>query len=385
MTVRSGLDNLPADAVRGQRLGLVTNQTGIDQQFRRTAQVLESAGATVAARFGAEHGFWGVEQAGVAVGPAAETDEAPVYSLYRPGEGEVNPYGPPPGSLAGLDGLVFDIQDVGVRYYTYPSTLGILLEGVDLPIYVVDRPNPLGGLAVEGPFVAPAQRSFVGRYDLVPVRHGLTLGELARLINHVHLADRANLKVWPLDGWDRSMEWEAIGLPWLATSPNLPTLTTARLYSGTCLIEGTNLSAGRGTTQPFELIGAPWLERPDRLAAELNSLARPGLYFRDTFFKPTADLYAGQVCGGVQVHITDRAALSEVVRSGLHLVAALARLYPSHFQWRETHFDRLIGSPGPRELITRSAGDPAALTALFEEWAASEARFQEIRQTVLLY
>ncbi len=285
--VKSGLDNLSEGSLAGKRLGLVTNQTGLNRQFQRTAQILEAGGGKVAALFGPEHGYYGVEQDAIAL-QGVEEDRwsgAPVFSLYRPGEKENNPYGPPPGSLDGLDALVFDIQDVGARYYTYPTTLGILMEQAGPPIYVVDRPNPIGGNIIEGPNLAPGFSSFVGRYPKIPVRHGLTLGELALFINRFILDRPAQLEVLRLEGWNREMSWEETGLPWVAPSPNLPTTLTARLYPGTCLIEGTNLSIGRGTTQPFELLGAPWLKEPAKLAKELNKLALPDLFFRDTFFQ----------------------------------------------------------------------------------------------------
>lgn len=395
LPVRTALDNLSKlGQLKGQRLGLVTNQTGISARYRRTSERLAEAGAIVAALFGPEHGYYGVEQDAIAQ-DEVERDRwsgAPVYSLYRAVDetkgSDANPFGPPPGSLDGLDGLVFDIQDVGVRYYTYPTTLGILMEQVDLPIYVVDRPNPLGGTQVEGPFLEKQYSSFVGRYPQIPVQHGLTLGELALFINRNLLGGRAQLHILEMDGWQRDMRWEDTGLPWLATSPNLPTLTTARLYPGLCLIEGVNLSCGRGTTQPFELVGAPWITRPEKLAAELNRLKRPGIHFRDTFFKPIYKPYAGEICGGVQVHLETgayRHSPSEIVRSGLLLVATLARLYPDKFEWLAAHFDRLIGNSQPRQQIVKAGGDPASLKDLFEQWSVEEASFRTARQESLLY
>ncbi len=397
--IKSGLDALERRQMAGLNVGLITNQTGINRQFKRTAVVLEEAGATVAALFGPEHGYYGVEQDAIPVSGVAQDrwSGVPVYSLYRSVDlssqddaQEVNPFGPPFGSLDGLDALVFDIQDVGCRYYTYPTTLGILMEQVALPIYVVDRPNPIGGELVEGPYVEPEYSSFVGRYSGIPVRHGLTQGELALFINRHLLGGKARLEVLKMEGWQRGMTWQETGLPWLATSPNLPTLTTARLYPGTCLVEGTNLSAGRGTTQPFELVGAPWLDRPDRLAAELNRLNCPGLYFRDTFFKPIYEPYAGQVCGGVQIHISpdyrgNPNGPENIVRSGLLLIATIARLYAENFNWLPAHFDRLIGSAIPRRIITGERDHNDSLTNLFQTWASQEQQFLKVRQTVLCY
>ena len=351
MTVLSGLDRLPAELVRGMRVGVITNPTGVDRAFRRTADVLTERGAQVVALFGPEHGYHGVEQAGVPVAGGARDPATglPIYSLYQVRDGDAHVFGPPPGSLDGLDALVFDIQDVGARYYTYPSTLGILMESVPLPFIVIDRPNPIGGVHIEGPILDLAYRSFVGRYP-VPVRHGLTLGELATLVNRQFLGGKADLTVAPMEGWGREMQFEETGLPWVPPSPNIPTTETALLYPGTCLIEGTNLSLGRGTTRPFEVIGAPWVD-PSALVDTLRGLALPGLAFRETYFKPAFDRFAGEVCGGVQIHITEeghRTGLPGIVRSGLHIVAAVLRLYPAAFAWLPAHFDRLIGSDGPR-------------------------------------
>ena len=385
--MRTGLDLLPAALVRGRRLGVVTNPTGIDARFRRTAAVLRQRGAAVVALFGPEHGYHGIEQAGVPVGDG-ECDEggAPVSSLYPVMEGEARAFAPPPGSLEGLDALVFDIQDVGVRYYTYPTTLGLLMEHAPLPIIVIDRPNPLGGVHVEGPTLDPAFRSFVGRYS-VPVRHGLTLGELAMLINAECLGGRADVTVAPLAGWRRAMLWAQTGLPWVPPSPNIPTPDTALVYPGTCLFEGTNCSVGRGTTRPFEVFGAPWIA-PDALADALAARDLPGLAVRPLYFKPAFDRFAGQVCGGVQLHLTAagrRAGLPGIVRSGLAMIATVARRYPEQFAWLPHHFDRLIGSDRPRRLIAAHGDEAAALADEWTRWERDEAAFRETRRAYLRY
>lgn len=384
--MHTGLDTLPADLIRGKRLGVVTNPTGTDARFRRTAAVLAARGAAVVALFGPEHGYHGVEQAGVPVTGREHdaTAGTPIYSLYPVMEGEAHAFGPPPGSLDGLDALVFDIQDVGARYYTYPSTLGILMEEIALPLIVIDRPNPIGGIHVEGPTLDPAFRSFVGRYP-IPVRHGLTLGELATLINAEFLGGRADVTIAPLAGWRRDMTWEETGLPWVTPSPNIPTPETALLYPGTCLFEGTNCSIGRGTTLPFAMFGAPWIV-PDALAAALAARALPGLAFRPTYFKPAFDRFAGEVCGGVQVHITAggrRDGVPGIVRSGLVMVATVARLSPDHFVWLPHHFDRLIGSDRPRRLITAHGDDAASLADEFARWERDETTFRALRRAYL--
>lgn len=388
MAVRSGLDCLPEQLVRGKRVGVVTNPTGVDCAFRRTADVLAERGARVAALFGPEHGYHGVEQAGVPVA-SGERDPAtglPVYSLYHATEGDTQVFGPLPGSLDGLDALVFDIQDVGARYYTYPSTLGILMESVLLPVIVIDRPNPIGGIHVEGPMLDPAFRSFVGRYP-VPVRHGLTLGELATLIHDRFLDGKVDLTVVRMEGWRREMRFDETGLPWVPPSPNIPTPETTLLYPGTCLFEGTNLSLGRGTTRPFELVGAPWID-PPALARALRALDLPGLAFRETYFKPAFDRFAGEVCGGVQIHLTEegrRAGLPGIVRRGLMMVAAALRLYPERFAWLPAHVDRLIGSDEPRHVLAATMGDPAALAPLFSAWERDAATFHRLRNGFLHY
>lgn len=388
MMVRSGLDCLPARLVRGKRVGVVTNPTGVDRALRRTADVLAERGARVAALFGPEHGYHGVEQAGVPVAGGARDPATglPVYSLYQATDGDAHRFGPPPGSLDGLDALVFDIQDIGARYYTYPSTLGILMESVPLPIIVIDRPNPVGGVQVEGPALDPAFRSFVGRYP-VPVRHGLMLGELAALIDDRFLGGKADLTVVAIEGWRREMQFDETGLPWAPPSPNISTPETALLYLGTCLVEGTNLSLGRGTTQPFAMVGAPWID-PPAFAGALRALDLPGLAFREAYFKPAFDRFAGEVCGGVQVHITENgrhAGLPGIVRGGLHIVAAALRLHPEQFAWLSAHFDRLIGGDRPRLLLTETGGDPAALPALFSTWESDEAEFSRLRRDFLRY
>jgi uncharacterized protein YbbC (DUF1343 family) len=384
-----GLDALHDDpaCVRGRRVGVVTNHTGLDSLFQPTAAVLAAAGAQIAALFGPEHGYDGLTQDALFVDHATRrvpgVGEVPVYSLYRSDDD----FGLPPGAVAGLDLLVFDMQDVGSRYYTYLSTLGVVLEaGVEtgLPLLVLDRPNPLGG-TVEGPGLDADCRSFVGRYD-IPVRHGLTLGEAARYINQQYLGGQATVTVLRAPGWHRDLLFPATGLPWIAPSPNIPTFDTALVYPGTCLFEGTTLSEGRGTTRPFELVGAPWID-PDGYAATLNGRGLPGVRFRPARFIPTFSRYANQVCGGVQVHATDVQAIRPVAL-GLHMIVAAKQLYPEQPLWREPpgpeglyHFDRLIGSRQVRPRIEQGA--PAA--DLMGEWPETEQAFRQRSAGCLLY
>jgi uncharacterized protein YbbC (DUF1343 family) len=305
----------------------------------------------------------------------------PVYSLY--GADLV----PTPTQLADLDMIVCDIQDVGCRFYTYAWTLVMLVRAAaaaGIAVIVADRPNPLGG-TIEGPGVGEGHRTLVGLHD-VPIRHGLTLGELARLAND-ELALGCDLTVIPCQGWLRADGWTATGLPWVPPSPNIPTPATALVYPGTCLIEGTNLSVGRGTALPFEWLGAPWLDGV-ALAETLNSAALPGVRWRPVAFQPCTAPYAGQLCFGVQPHVVDADAFRPVL-TGITLAAALRNTEPSNvqplihdqFAWSADHFDRLAGSLRIREAID-SGVPPAEIAA---EWHAYEAAFRERMAPFLLY
>lgn len=387
--MRVGIDALRdrPELVRGLRVGVVTNHTGLDANFRTTADVLVSLGAKVSALFGPEHGYDGTEQDALFIGDTTRQLEGsgsvPLYSLYRSDDD----YGVPPGTLDGLDLLVFDMQDVGVRYYTYLSTLGIAMEAaaeVGLPVLVLDRPNPLGG-SIEGPPLDSDCRSFVGMYD-VPVRHGLTLGEAAHYINAHYLSGRVSLGVVPVDGWGRDLLFPATGLTWVQPSPNVPTFDTVVVYPGTCLFEGTTITEGRGTTRPFEVVGAPWIDA-DRFARSLNALELPGVRFRPTRFVPAFARYVDEVCGGVQVHPADTMTLRPVAM-GLHMVMAARELYPEHMGWLVPpvpgglyHFDRLIGSKQVRKDIESGA----SVADLTSGWSSSERDFAHKRAPCMLY
>jgi uncharacterized protein YbbC (DUF1343 family) len=303
----------------------------------------------------------------------------PVYSLF----GDVRE--PPAEQLAGLDVLVYDAQDVGARFYTYITTLFNLLGAAGcagLPVVVLDRPNPIGGTRIEGPSVAEGYRSWYAAAP-IPVRHGMTVGELARLYNEEHRLG-ADLTVVPMEGWRRGMWFDETGLPWVPTSPAIPHLSTAIVYPGACLLEGVNASAGRGTGLPFEHFGAAWID-PDRLCEALNATGLPGVRFRPTSFEP-AQRYdprwegaRSELCHGAQIHVTDRDRL-EPVRMGLHIIAALRRLHPESFRW-QPHFDVLMGSSAAREELDggRDPGD------ICREWEADEDGFRARRAPDLLY
>ena len=361
--VRTGLDVLLTEgvpALAGRRVGLITNQTGIDRRLRNGIDLLhESDAVELVALFGPEHGVRGDAQAGVKIGGEIDRRTGlPVHSLY----GETRR--PTTDMLTGFDALLFDIQDFGIRYATYASTLAYAQEaaasaGID--VVVLDRPNPVSGARVEGNLLDPAFTSFVGVHP-IPTCHGTTVGELARLF----AADRGwpEPVVVPMRGWRRAMWFDQTGLPWVPPSPNVPTLDSLTLYPGSCLIEGTNLSEGRGTTRPFELIGAPWLD-PFDLAAELERRQLPGVAFRPTYFTPTFQKHAGQACGGVQIHIMRRGEVRPVAL-GVHLLHAVRSLDPAAFAWRageqRGHFvDLLFGSDGPRLALDAGAGAPDVL------------------------
>ena len=367
------IDEPPA-ALSDRRLGLVSHPAAILPDCTHGLDALRAAGLNVTAVFGPEHGWAGSAADGVNVAHGRDPRRGVrVYSLYGADKE------PTPEMLADVDALVFDMQDVGARFYTFISTLYYVLRGAaraGRPVWVFDRPNPINGLAIEGPLVEPGQESFVGIAP-IPVRHGLTMGELARFFN-ARFDLGADVTVVAMSEWQRSQWFDETGLPWAYTSPNLPQLTTAIVYPGMCLLEGTNLSVGRGTALPFEICGAPWVDG-EALASALNALHLPGARFRPVRFAPTADRFTGEECEGVQVHVRDRSALRPV-RLGLHVVETLRALYPERVAWN-THFDRLMGGPRVREAL--EAGHRAREIAA--EWSDVEAGFAKARAECLLY
>lgn len=394
--VQTGLEVLVADGFAplvGRRVGAIANPTSVDSRMRHLADLLHDApGVTLAALFGPEHGARSDAQDMIGVGhaPADRRTGVPVHSLYGEGEASLRPT---PGQLDGLDALVFDVQDVGSRYYTFAATMLYAMEAaadLGLRFVVLDRPNPLGGSIVSGPTVAPGFSSFVGAYPL-PIRHGLTVGELACLFQiEQNLA--LDLIVVPCQGWRRSMLWPETDLPWILPSPNMPTLDTTLVYPGGCLIEGTNLSEGRGTTRPFELWGAPWIDA-DAIA---NVLAdEPGVLLRPCAFRPTFHKHAGSTCHGVQPIVTDPTTFEPI---GLYAAfLALSRSQrPDRFAWRTEPYefvrepiaiDLLFGSAVGRSTIEAFDGSEIGdwQSSLRSSWAGDEAAFRERRQPVLLY
>lgn len=384
--VRTGLDRLPeaGELLGGLSVGLLANPSSVDASFRHAREVVASLpGVRLAALFAPEHGFDAVEQDLVEI-PAVEAP-VPVRSLYGPTRR------PTKEMLDGLDALVFDIQDIGSRYYTYIWTMAHALEACaehGRRLVVLDRPNPIGG-AEEGNLVAEDHRSFVGLYPL-PNRHGLTAGEIAGFLNREYRIG-ADLVVLGCRGWRREQWLDETGLPFVPPSPNMPTLDTAAVYPGACLLEGTLLSEGRGTTRPFEICGAPWVAG-DRLAAALREEGLPGVAFRPVRFRPTFQKFAGEECGGVMQHLTDRRSYRPW-RTGIALLAALRRLWPDEFRWRPPPYeyeqerlpiDILAGSPQLREGI--EAGRPAAdLADALEAERRANPDFEESRRSARLY
>ena len=383
--VRLGCERLFDDdniaLVRGRRVGLVTNHSGVDSHLRATADRLHEAdGVDLVLLFGPEHGIRGDAEDGVIVDTGVDARTGvPIISLY----GEQRQ--PAVADLDRLDVLLFDIQDVGVRFYTYLYTMSLSMAAcaeAGVPFVVLDRPNPLGGVEVEGNILDPEFASFVGLYP-IPVRYGLTAGELARLFNE-EFGIGAELHVVHMLGWRRAMRWPDTGLVWVPPSPNMPTPDTVNVYPGMCFFEGTNVSEGRGTTRPFEQVGAPYIDGFD-LADTLNALRLPGAAFRPVFFRPAFAKHEGQTCHGVQLHAT-RGAPFQPVRSGFEALAAVRRGWPDDFAWRTDregihNFDKLAGTDRVRLAI--DAG--AAIDDLVSDWARDRAAFVELRQKYLHY
>jgi uncharacterized protein YbbC (DUF1343 family) len=379
-----------AARLRGRRIGLIANPASVDARLRASLRLLLSCpGISIAALFGPEHGWHGGAQDMIPVEggrTGAGGKGIRIESLYGD---TAESLAPSPRMLEDVDLLVADLQDVGSRYYTFAATIAYALGAIARRggrLLVLDRPNPLGGARIEGPGIRPGMRSFVGAID-VPIRHGLTMGEL--LLRHARLSGlEGALEVIPMRGWRREMDFEATGLPWIPPSPNMPTVDTALVYPGSCLVEATNLSEGRGTTRPFEWIGAPWLGA-EALAEALEAERLPGVRFRPISFVPAFHKWAGTACGGVAVHVADRSAFRPV-RTGIALLAAARRLAPREFRWREEPYefvadrpaiDLLTGSAGAREIID-GGGDWRSLA---RSWEPEETAWEAERRDLLLY
>jgi uncharacterized protein YbbC (DUF1343 family) len=387
--IKLGLEKLLEDhlsLIKGARVGLICNQASVDHRFHHAADLLhERPGVNLQALFGPQHGIRGDVQDNM-----IETDHSvdretglPIHSLYS------ETREPTEAMLKDVDVLVFDMQDVGCRIYTFAYTMAnsmIAARRFGKKVIVCDRPNPINGIAVSGNVLEPEQASFVGQYP-IPTRHGMTLGELAQMFNE-HFGINSELEVVRMENWAREIWYDETDGPWVMPSPNIPTLDSASVFPGTVHFEGTQISEGRGTTRPFELVGAPYID-PEEYARSLNAVEFPGVYFRSCIFRPTFQKHAEVSCGGVQIHVTDRNSF-EPVTAGIAMVKAAYDLYPEQFRWKQppyeyvydrNPFDVIAGTSSIREGI--EAG--GSLESIEESWGEGLQEFRQVRKKYLLY
>lgn len=385
--VRLGSDVLLAsDRLRGARVGIVCNHASVDHAFRHIVDRLASVeGVRLTAIFGPQHGFRSDVQDNMVETAHGEdaVRRVPVYSLYS------ETREPTAEMLREVDVLVVDLQDVGARIYTFIYTMANCLRAAGrhgVPAIVCDRPNPIGGLQIEGARLVPGFESFVGQFP-IPMRHGMTMAELAALFNE-HFGIGASLEIVRMERWRRGMYGDHTGLPWVMPSPNMPTLDAAIVYPGTVLFEGTLLSEGRGTTRPFELVGAPGIDA-ERFADAMNALDLPGAYFRPAVFEPTFQKHAQRTCGGCQIHVLNREDFRPVL-TGVALIAMFRRFDPAGFRWRPPPYeyereklpiDILAGSDALRRQIEAEA----PISEIAASWRDDEAEFARLRKPYLLY
>ena len=387
--VQTGLDSLAAENFKrlaGCRVGVLAHSASVDKKLRHIVPLLSNAPKVELVRiFAPEHGLSGAVQDQVSIRRDGRWRDIPAIALYGD---RFHTLWPEPESLADLDVLVADIQDVGSRYYTFFNTLAFCMEvaaQTDTRVMVLDRPNPIGGIDIEGPMLDPGMQSFVGYFSL-PSRHGMTVGEMAAYVNREHGLG-AELEVVAMEGWRRGMYYEDTGLHWVLPSPNMPTVDTAMVYPGGCLLEGTNLSEGRGTTRPFELFGAPYLDA-EALCRRMEGENLPGVLFRPTAFVPTFHRYCEKHCRGLMIHVTDRRAF----RPWLTYVLAIRHIAETHreFDWHRDSYefvsdrlaiDLLLGSPGLRGAIERGEG-----AETFAAWDGEQlGRFDRKRREYMMY
>jgi uncharacterized protein YbbC (DUF1343 family) len=385
--VRLGSERLLESArLKHQRVGVVSNPASVDAGFRHVVRAIGAdPDVKLAAIFGPQHGFRAdVQDNMIETGHTQDpTRGVPVYSLYS------ETREPTAEMLKCVDVLVIDLQDVGSRIYTFIYTMANCLRAGKkhgVPVIVTDRPNPIGGDRLGGPMLVKGFESFVGQFP-IPLRHGMTIAELARFFNE-ECGIGADLTVVPMENWRRPMHFDETGIPWVMPSPNMPTLETAVVYPGTVLFEGTNISEGRGTTRPFELIGAPWID-PDALADKLASYELPGVHFRPAVFEPTFQKHAKQPCGGCQIHVLDRREFP-AVESAVAVLAEIRAQNPAKFEWRQPPYeyeheklpiDILAGSSELRHQI--EAGQP--IRTINNSWLPAHERFAQTRKSFLLY
>ncbi|MFC1761041.1 exo-beta-N-acetylmuramidase NamZ domain-containing protein [Planctomycetota bacterium] len=382
MQVQTGLDRVAdyTHLFHGQRIGIMANQTAFSRSGQFIVEVFQDLeDVNVTALFAPEHGLWGTLGAGAEVKTSIHPDyRVPVYSLYGPDENHQDPV------LENVDVLVFDMQDIGTRFYTYVSSMALAMKAsarLDKRFVVLDRPNPLGGERIEGPILDPNFASFKGLFP-IPVVHGLTVGELARLINGegwLGAGLQVDLEVVPLRGWTRDMDFNQTGLRFIKPSPNMPDVLTALIYPGTALIEGTNVSEGRGSERPFQQFGAPWIDA-ERLANRLNAHQVPGIRFIPIHFTPQSSKHAGIKCHGTQVELINEDVFMPFA-CGIHILETLYRLYPNQLVWRVRHLDELCGTDRIRKaIITHSPVKP-----LIQDWTEENAVFRQKSSVYTLY
>lgn len=387
--IRLGLERLledPSSYLNGSRVGLICNQASVNHDFHHAADLLNAnERIDLRALFGPQHGIRGDVQDNM-----IETDHGldrgtglPIHSLYS------ETREPTETMLKDLDALVFDMQDVGCRIYTFAYTMAncmIAARKYGKRVIVCDRPNPINGQQVAGNVLEPEEASFVGLFA-IPTRHGMTLGELARMFNE-HFEIKCELDVVTMQGWEREYWLDQTDAPWVLPSPNIPTVDSATVFPGTVHFEGTQISEGRGTTRPFEFVGAPYIQ-PDEYAQTLNQLRLPGVFFRSCMFQPTFQKHGGVTCGGVQIHVTDRQEF-EPVSTGLAMVKTALDMYPADFRWKvppyeyvydRNPFDVIAGTAKIREAFEQGS----ALTDVIASWSDARADFKQVRERYLLY
>jgi uncharacterized protein YbbC (DUF1343 family) len=374
------------DLLRDSRVGLIVNPASINQHFKHTADLLhQHSEVNLTALFGPQHGIRGETQDNMIEWQSFRDSRTglPAYSLY----GETRK--PTPEMIDEVDVLVFDVPDVGTRVYTFNYTMALAMQAAreaGTCFVVLDRPNPITGVHIEGNILEPGFQSFVGMFP-IPMRHGMTTGELALMFNG-EFGIGCELEVVKMDGWRREMWYDDTKLAWVLPSPNIPTPGTTIVYPGAVMFEGTNISEGRGTTKPFEIIGAPYIE-PYELVETLNKENLPGVYFRPLHFQPTFHKHSGELCGGIQIHVIDREAFRPVITS-IAIISAIQRLYPQRFEWKQPPyeyvydklpFDVINGSSVIREQIEANA----PTSEIIESWQSDLSEFAKLRQKYLLY
>ena len=389
------------ELVRGKRVGLIANPTSLDSHLESDIELFRAHRVKLVALYGPEHGVRGNAQAGQFVPFYFDKDyQLPVFSLYgqthqpppdmltnideymrsfdtqHPGKSPVT------GALGGIDVMVFDMQDVGTRVYTFVATMAYAMRAcadAGIPFIVLDRPNPINVVTMQGPVLQyPKFSSFIGLYP-IPLRHGMTVGELAELFNAKFLPKKADLTVVPMENWRRAEWFDETSLPWVMPSPNLPTLDSATVYPGQVMLEGTDLSEGRGTTKPFEMFGAPWVDGYV-LAKKLNELHLPGVKFREVWFTPTFSKFSGQLCGGCQIHVTDRNQYRSIATT-LAELQTVKQLYGDKLQFHESYFDKVMGTSSVREDLER--GVP--FQKIIAGFQPGLEEFAKLREPFLLY